>query len=235
MSTFRYKGTFLPVQVYISTGISVHSTGTSVYIYRYKCIYLPVQVYVSTGTSVHIYWYKSMYLPVQVYISTGTSVCIYRYKCTYLPIQDRHLHTASRNTKFHSQTRKASVPTDQSVPLSAPNSRSPCAEALADSLASSGTPHVCPVPAAGGHAVARSHWTPTAVMSCTDICISCNLHVFCWWVLAVLFPGVRRPELESDHSPPCRAEVKNKWSYSSALPIRLHVMQRNNYTFHHCT
>jgi hypothetical protein len=36
------------------------------------------------------------------------------------------------------------------------------------------------------------------------------------------FPGVRRPGCEADHSPPSSAEVKNAWSYTSTLPIRLH-------------
>jgi len=36
--------------------------------------------------------------------------------------------------------------------------------------------------------------------------------------------GVKLPGLETDHSPPCTAEVKNAWSYTSTPPIRLHVM-----------
>jgi hypothetical protein len=36
------------------------------------------------------------------------------------------------------------------------------------------------------------------------------------------FPGVKRPGREADHSPPCSAEVKNAWSYTSTPPIRLH-------------
>jgi hypothetical protein len=38
------------------------------------------------------------------------------------------------------------------------------------------------------------------------------------------FPGVKRPGREADHSPPSRAKVKNAWSYTSTLPIRLHGM-----------
>jgi hypothetical protein len=36
------------------------------------------------------------------------------------------------------------------------------------------------------------------------------------------FPGVKRPVREADHSLPSSAEVKNAWSYTSTLPIRLH-------------
>ena len=32
------------------------------------------------------------------------------------------------------------------------------------------------------------------------------------------------------HSPPRSAEVKNEWSYTSAPPIRLHVVERDNFT-----
>jgi hypothetical protein len=35
------------------------------------------------------------------------------------------------------------------------------------------------------------------------------------------FPGVKRPECEADHSPPSSDEVKNEWSYTSNLQIRL--------------
>jgi hypothetical protein len=32
------------------------------------------------------------------------------------------------------------------------------------------------------------------------------------------FPGVKRPESESDHSPPTSAEIKKKWIYTSTSP-----------------
>jgi len=32
------------------------------------------------------------------------------------------------------------------------------------------------------------------------------------------FPGVKRPGLEADHSPPSNAEDKNLWSHTSSLP-----------------
>jgi hypothetical protein len=42
------------------------------------------------------------------------------------------------------------------------------------------------------------------------------------WVPGALSLGVKRPGREADHSPPSSAEVKNVWSYTSTLPIRLH-------------
>jgi hypothetical protein len=42
------------------------------------------------------------------------------------------------------------------------------------------------------------------------------------WVPGALSLGVKRPEREADHSPPSSAEVKNAWSYTTTLPIRLH-------------
>jgi hypothetical protein len=34
-----------------------------------------------------------------------------------------------------------------------------------------------------------------------------------------LFPEVKLPELEADHSPPSSTEVKNTWSYTSTPTI----------------
>jgi hypothetical protein len=42
------------------------------------------------------------------------------------------------------------------------------------------------------------------------------------WTPESLSMGVKRPRREADHSPPSSAEVKNAWSYTSTLPIRLH-------------
>jgi hypothetical protein len=42
------------------------------------------------------------------------------------------------------------------------------------------------------------------------------------WVPGALSLEVKRPVCEADHSPPSMAEVKNAWSCSSTLPIRLH-------------
>jgi hypothetical protein len=36
------------------------------------------------------------------------------------------------------------------------------------------------------------------------------------WVPGALSPGVKRPWLEADHSPPVSAEVKKVWFYTSA-------------------
>jgi hypothetical protein len=41
-------------------------------------------------------------------------------------------------------------------------------------------------------------------------------------VLGVLSFGVRRPERETDHSPPPNAEIKNARSYTFTPPTRLH-------------
>jgi hypothetical protein len=38
------------------------------------------------------------------------------------------------------------------------------------------------------------------------------------WVTGALSPGVKQPGSEADHSPASRAEVKNAWSCTSALP-----------------
>jgi hypothetical protein len=36
-------------------------------------------------------------------------------------------------------------------------------------------------------------------------------------------PGIKRPGHEADHSPPCSAEVKNEWRYTSTPPIVLYM------------
>jgi len=45
------------------------------------------------------------------------------------------------------------------------------------------------------------------------------------------YPGVKRPQLEADHSRPSNAKVKNVWRYTS-VPIRLHgvVLRRTGTT-----
>ena len=45
------------------------------------------------------------------------------------------------------------------------------------------------------------------------------------------FPGIKRREREVNHSPPSIAEVKNKWGGTSASPICLHGVDRENFTF----
>ena len=44
-------------------------------------------------------------------------------------------------------------------------------------------------------------------------------------------PAVKRPGPELDHSLPSNAEVKNEWSCTSTPPIRLHGVDRDNFTF----
>jgi hypothetical protein len=63
-------------------------------------------------------------------------------------------------------------------------------------------------------------------------------------VPGALSPKVKRPEREDDHSPPCSAEVKNAWSFTStslynfiALCLVMHriyhhgMVKRSNFTF----
>jgi hypothetical protein len=42
------------------------------------------------------------------------------------------------------------------------------------------------------------------------------------WVPGALSPKIKLLGRENDHSPPSNVEVKNVWSYTSTLPIRLH-------------
>jgi hypothetical protein len=45
------------------------------------------------------------------------------------------------------------------------------------------------------------------------------------------FPGVKRPERKVNPSPPSNVEAKKEWSCTSSHPIRLHVVDRENFTF----
>jgi len=47
------------------------------------------------------------------------------------------------------------------------------------------------------------------------------------WVPGNLTQGVKRPGRETNHSPPCSAEVKNWWSCTSTPSIHLHVVVFN--------
>ena len=49
------------------------------------------------------------------------------------------------------------------------------------------------------------------------------------WIPAVL-SQLKQPRRKSYHSPPPSAEVKNEWSYTSTPPIRLHGVERANFT-----
>jgi hypothetical protein len=42
-------------------------------------------------------------------------------------------------------------------------------------------------------------------------------------------PGIKKPGREVDHSPPSNAEVKNDWRCTSASPICLYAMKRDNF------
>jgi hypothetical protein len=45
------------------------------------------------------------------------------------------------------------------------------------------------------------------------------------------FAEVQWPELEGNHSPPASAEVENEWSFTSALPLCIDVVDgRNSFT-----
>jgi hypothetical protein len=46
------------------------------------------------------------------------------------------------------------------------------------------------------------------------------------------FPGVKLAGRDFDHAPPCRAEVKNEWMYTSALPIQFHGLEREKCAFY---
>ena len=50
------------------------------------------------------------------------------------------------------------------------------------------------------------------------------------WKISVS-PRARLPELEASHSPPSNTEIKNKKSYTSAVPIRLLGMCSKNFTY----
>jgi len=48
----------------------------------------------------------------------------------------------------------------------------------------------------------------------------------------VLCSGVKRLECEVAHSPTSNAETKTEWSYTSTSSIRLHGVDRDNFTLH---
>jgi hypothetical protein len=47
----------------------------------------------------------------------------------------------------------------------------------------------------------------------------------------VLSTGEKRPAREFYHSPTPSAEIKTEWRYTSTLPIRLHRVPRDTFTF----
>lgn len=54
------------------------------------------------------------------------------------------------------------------------------------------------------------------------------------WVLEVLSAGVNQLECKVDHSLPTSADLKNEWSYTSAPPICLHAVDREDFTLTFC-
>jgi hypothetical protein len=48
-------------------------------------------------------------------------------------------------------------------------------------------------------------------------------------VCRLSFPVVEGPRLQTDHSPPSKAQVKNEWSYTSAPPICLNYLDREEF------
>jgi hypothetical protein len=53
--------------------------------------------------------------------------------------------------------------------------------------------------------------------------------------LGTFFPRVKWRRGEADHSPPSGAEVKNAWSYTFTIALRLHgvvLRYRKNFTVH---
>jgi hypothetical protein len=46
-------------------------------------------------------------------------------------------------------------------------------------------------------------------------------------VLGALTPGLKQLRHETDHSPPCSAEIKNAYSYTSTPPVCLYGMVPN--------
>jgi hypothetical protein len=56
------------------------------------------------------------------------------------------------------------------------------------------------------------------------------------WVPGALTLGIKRPGRVAEQSPPSSAEVKNEWSYTSTLPVRLNgvVLNQARDTFSWC-
>ena len=53
------------------------------------------------------------------------------------------------------------------------------------------------------------------------------------WILRY-FNIIKWPVFEVDHWPPSSTEVKNKWSYTTSHPLRLHGKDNDNFTFYIC-
>jgi hypothetical protein len=48
----------------------------------------------------------------------------------------------------------------------------------------------------------------------------------------VLSPGVKWLGRDVDHLPPSSPEVKNEWSCTCAVPISLHIVDRDSFTYY---
>ena len=61
--------------------------------------------------------------------------------------------------------------------------------------------------------------THTAERARVCVCVYIYIYIYTQTRLALrkLFPGVKWPGLEAGQSPPCTAEVKNVWIYSSVF------------------
>lgn len=51
------------------------------------------------------------------------------------------------------------------------------------------------------------------------------------WVPGTQLLGINHSGRDADHSPPSRAEVKNEWRSTSALPIRLYSVHTDVFIF----
>jgi len=47
------------------------------------------------------------------------------------------------------------------------------------------------------------------------------------WVRGALTPGLKRPGLETDHSPPSSTQIKNACSSTSTTPVHIHGVVLN--------
>jgi hypothetical protein len=62
-----------------------------------------------------------------------------------------------------------------------------------------------------------------------DKCHTCDTTCLLFHGYRSSLPGVMRPGLDSGHSPPSSAEVKNEWNYTFTLPVRPHAASRDNF------
>lgn len=75
----------------------------------------------------------------------------------------------------------------------------------------------------------QSHVTPLEDISVPYVLIFYNQLQFN--SVEAIVPGVKRSELDADHSPPSGFEVKNSCNYNSKPPTCLHGVCRENFHF----